>query len=235
MLEFLKIMLEGKRDEKGATAVEYGLMVALIAVAIVVTVAALGGKLNALFASSPTAQHRPSDPPSRRARPGPFRSRPRWHPVTLMPGHTAGGIVPVEPQHTEHDERGATAVEYGLMIALIAIAIVISVAAFGNTLSASFQDSCNQLFGELLTPPHEAAAPPPPAAQRWDGCRTRTATKQADSGPPDDRTARARCKAMNASGSRAPTRPHGRVLASRPRHHCPGGRRPPPPASSATT
>ncbi len=37
------------RDEKGATAVEYGLMVALIAVAIIGTVTALGGALNGLF------------------------------------------------------------------------------------------------------------------------------------------------------------------------------------------
>jgi pilus assembly protein Flp/PilA len=37
--------------ERGATAVEYGLMVALIAVAIIVAVTALGGKLTALFTS----------------------------------------------------------------------------------------------------------------------------------------------------------------------------------------
>jgi len=37
------------QDERGATAVEYGLMVALIAVAIIVTVTALGGKLDGLF------------------------------------------------------------------------------------------------------------------------------------------------------------------------------------------
>ena len=37
------------RDERGATAVEYGLMVALIAVVIIVAVAALGGKLSTLF------------------------------------------------------------------------------------------------------------------------------------------------------------------------------------------
>jgi len=37
------------RDERGATAVEYGLMVALIAAAIVLTVTALGGALNGLF------------------------------------------------------------------------------------------------------------------------------------------------------------------------------------------
>jgi len=35
--------------DRGATAVEYGLMVALIAVAIVGTVTALGGSLNGLF------------------------------------------------------------------------------------------------------------------------------------------------------------------------------------------
>ena len=35
--------------ESGATAVEYGLMVALIAIAIIITVTALGGKLNDTF------------------------------------------------------------------------------------------------------------------------------------------------------------------------------------------
>ena len=38
-----------KKDEKGATAVEYGLMVGLIAVAIIGGVTLLGGKLLALF------------------------------------------------------------------------------------------------------------------------------------------------------------------------------------------
>ena len=49
MIEFLKIMLEGKRDEKGATAVEYGLMVALIAVVIIVAVTLLGQNLSTMF------------------------------------------------------------------------------------------------------------------------------------------------------------------------------------------
>jgi pilus assembly protein Flp/PilA len=40
-----------KRDEKGATAVEYGLMVGLIAVVIIVAVTALGGQLKSLFES----------------------------------------------------------------------------------------------------------------------------------------------------------------------------------------
>jgi pilus assembly protein Flp/PilA len=40
-----------KKEEKGATAVEYGLLVGLIAVVIIAAVLALGGKLTALFNS----------------------------------------------------------------------------------------------------------------------------------------------------------------------------------------
>ena len=39
------------KDEKGATMVEYALMVALIAVACVVTVTAVGASANAMFTS----------------------------------------------------------------------------------------------------------------------------------------------------------------------------------------
>jgi pilus assembly protein Flp/PilA len=52
MLEFLKIMLEGKKsemDERGATGVEYGLLVALIAAVIIVVVASVGQKVLAAF------------------------------------------------------------------------------------------------------------------------------------------------------------------------------------------
>ncbi|MGX1160146.1 pilus assembly protein Flp/PilA [Arthrobacter sp. SLBN-100] len=41
--------------EKGATAVEYGIMVGLIAVVIIVAVTTLGGKLNGFVASVNTA------------------------------------------------------------------------------------------------------------------------------------------------------------------------------------
>ncbi len=37
------------KDETGASAVEYGLLVSLIAVAIIVAVTALGGKLSDVF------------------------------------------------------------------------------------------------------------------------------------------------------------------------------------------
>ena len=39
------------REDRGATAVEYGLMVGLIAVVIIVAVTTLGTKLNGLFSS----------------------------------------------------------------------------------------------------------------------------------------------------------------------------------------
>ena len=47
LVSFAKDRLE--REEKGATAVEYGLMVALIAVVIIGAVTLLGGRLNGLF------------------------------------------------------------------------------------------------------------------------------------------------------------------------------------------
>jgi pilus assembly protein Flp/PilA len=41
--------LKASTNERGATAVEYGLMVALIAIVIIVAVALLGGNLSGLF------------------------------------------------------------------------------------------------------------------------------------------------------------------------------------------
>ncbi len=43
------LKLQQIRDEKGATAVEYGLMVALIAIVIIVAVYFLGTNLSTLF------------------------------------------------------------------------------------------------------------------------------------------------------------------------------------------
>ncbi|WP_160664341.1 Flp family type IVb pilin [Pseudarthrobacter sp. ATCC 49987] len=40
-----------RRDQRGATAVEYGIMVSLIAVVIIVAVGLLGGQLNSTFES----------------------------------------------------------------------------------------------------------------------------------------------------------------------------------------
>lgn len=43
------------------------------------------------------------------------------------------------------DESGATAIEYGLIAALIALAIMVGAGALGNNLNAKF----NQIAGEL--------------------------------------------------------------------------------------
>jgi pilus assembly protein Flp/PilA len=46
---YTNLMIRLRNEEKGATAVEYGIMVALIAVVIIVAVSTLGGQLGDLF------------------------------------------------------------------------------------------------------------------------------------------------------------------------------------------
>jgi pilus assembly protein Flp/PilA len=43
------------------------------------------------------------------------------------------------------DERGASAVEYGLLIAGIAALIVVVVFAFGDSLTGIFKDTCSKV------------------------------------------------------------------------------------------
>ena len=55
MLDYLRIMLNGRLaalDERGASAVEYGLLIAGIAALIVVVVFAFGNVLNDIFTST---------------------------------------------------------------------------------------------------------------------------------------------------------------------------------------
>lgn len=49
MEKFLNATRRFLRDEEGVTAIEYGLIAALIAVAIIVTVTTLGTDLNSVF------------------------------------------------------------------------------------------------------------------------------------------------------------------------------------------
>ncbi len=51
----MKKLINFFKDEEGATAVEYGLLVALIAAVIVATVATLGGQINTAFNTIVTA------------------------------------------------------------------------------------------------------------------------------------------------------------------------------------
>jgi pilus assembly protein Flp/PilA len=55
MLTKVYVRARNLASDEGATAVEYGVMVALIAVAIIATVAAVGGQLNTLFGQVKTA------------------------------------------------------------------------------------------------------------------------------------------------------------------------------------
>lgn len=55
MLAFVAGVKDRFSSEKGATAVEYGLLVALIAAVIVVVVGLLGGKINSAFVAINTA------------------------------------------------------------------------------------------------------------------------------------------------------------------------------------
>jgi len=57
-VEYLRIRLAATRSDRGASAVEYGLLVALIAIVIIGAVTLLGGKLDGLF--SHTANSIPS-------------------------------------------------------------------------------------------------------------------------------------------------------------------------------
>ena len=45
----------------------------------------------------------------------------------------------------KRDDRGASAVEYGLLVAGIAALIVLVVFAFGGTIQSVFQDTCNKV------------------------------------------------------------------------------------------
>ena len=53
MYDYVRIRLQAMaKTERGASAVEYGLLVALIAIAIIAGVTLLGGKLNNMFTNT---------------------------------------------------------------------------------------------------------------------------------------------------------------------------------------
>jgi pilus assembly protein Flp/PilA len=55
MIDFLKIQLDArlaKMEERGASAVEYGLLVAAIAAVIILVIFALGDNIKSLFSST---------------------------------------------------------------------------------------------------------------------------------------------------------------------------------------
>ncbi len=54
-----------------------------------------------------------------------------------------------------NEEKGATAVEYGIMVALIAVVIIIAVSTLGGTLTTLFED----VNTDIVTPPTPTATP----------------------------------------------------------------------------
>lgn len=62
MIQYLMIMIQGRKaamDERGASAVEYGLLVAGIAALIVATVFLLGGSVKGAFTTVDTEINKP--------------------------------------------------------------------------------------------------------------------------------------------------------------------------------
>ena len=53
---------------------------------------------------------------------------------------TLVSLVAFAQDRLKKDEKGATAVEYGLMVALIAIVIIAAVALIGNRLDLTFDE-----------------------------------------------------------------------------------------------
>ncbi|WP_432393626.1 Flp family type IVb pilin [Pseudarthrobacter sp. L19] len=59
------------------------------------------------------------------------------------------------------DQRGATAVEYGIMVALIAVAIIVAVTFLGTNLTKTFHDVGCKITNSTTG---DCAAPAAPAA-----------------------------------------------------------------------
>ena len=57
-------------------------------------------------------------------------------------------LIAVASNRLEREEKGATAVEYGLMVGLIAVVIIAAVALLGGTLSGFF----TKINDKLTTP-----------------------------------------------------------------------------------
>jgi pilus assembly protein Flp/PilA len=66
---YTNLIIRLRSEEKGATAVEYGIMVALIAVVVIVAVSTLGGQLGDLFTDVNTDIATPPEPTTAALRP----------------------------------------------------------------------------------------------------------------------------------------------------------------------
>jgi len=61
------------------------------------------------------------------------------------------------------DKKGATAIEYGLIAALIAVAAITAMTSLGNNLSSTFEEVSGSLQGADSQPATDPAPAPAPA------------------------------------------------------------------------
>ena len=145
---YTNLMIRLRSEEKGATAVEYGIMVALIAVVIIVAVSTPGRHAGRLFfeVSVNTAT---SAPPARDSRPTPCR-RSRYTPsvrcrrrtctaqaVAAAPSrrHCFSTIDRKGAPMSQGSERGAVAVEFAILLPLLSDACLGTI-EFGRAYNA---------------------------------------------------------------------------------------------------
>ncbi len=157
MLRFLLYMhaalgnalrLGDRLDDRGATAVEYGLIVTLIAVVIIVTVTNLGQPPEH---GVPDTSLTPSDGPAKPVSPAessessagragqPLATRR----VTCRMLSALIALQNLVAEVLYRDDRGGTAVEYGLLAALIAAVIAGVVSVLGTRVLTMFTNLAN--------------------------------------------------------------------------------------------
>ena len=192
MLSYIRTVIHTDQED-GASAVEYGLLVAAIAALIVIIVFALGGLIKNVFNDTCDTIARKASQSScacsDRARPGQTEGR-RKGPSASADGTRAssdrmmrtpsGRLIPTasgcvnsgqiegigarnERTRDAHvrsspdapEDDGASAVEYGLLVAAIAALIVIIVFSLGGLIQNVFKDTCDTIASK--TAPSKAS------------------------------------------------------------------------------
>ena len=161
----LRTWLQAKfgKDEAGASMVEYILLVALIALAVIAAVVFLKDQVNGKFndagskLSSSGAERRPQESAGSRSDPQVRRGSRRWsYRYNTNPGRAARiseGAIHMNLFVTRtwleakfaKDERGASMVEYILLVALIALAVIAAVVFLKNQVNSKFNDAGSKL------------------------------------------------------------------------------------------
>ena len=166
------------KNSKAATAIEYGLIAALIAVAAIAAMQGLGTSIRVgverLSRSLMTGNRRAADqgsaalllcPPRgfRRTRRIKCFSRPRaygrgWPNPLAKDGRPGSVDLPeslVEPRRPVmqrilkliRNSKGATAIEYGLIAALIAVAAITAMQGLGTSIRTTFNNAASAMNG----------------------------------------------------------------------------------------